>query len=192
MIASAFNFIKGWNDEKRIDLFTKLVGTLRRRFRFGFSAATIIDVYKQYGPTFAPPNSAYTFCALQCMWFVKEWADRFGHDGPIAYIFEDGAGYKAEMLEVRKAILQDDERRQRFRFETLTFANKKTSNPLQGADILAYETWKEMCNFIVPGREVRSFRKTAELLFQDDEGRYVHGYFDKEQFETGRPYVPSD
>lgn len=183
---------KDWNNCKRHDLFNRLVGILKLRFHHGFSAATIISHYSDFADEFARRSpmavSPYTFCVLQCFWFVGAWADRYRHPEPIQYVFEDGAGHAAELDVLCRQIEESDDRRRRFRFGGLSRAGKRDSPSLQAADILAYETWKEMANCIVLGREVRPVRQTAQILLLGEDHRYQHGYFDrmrlKEELES--------
>src|SRR5262249_31924670 len=67
----------------------------------------------------------------------------------------------------------------RGRYRTL-----KELQPLQAADIIAFETYKEMCNYIVPNRELRPRRRSMEELIKGAD--IFNGYFYKGNFEASR------
>jgi len=183
---------KGLTEEKRLELFQALVGILRRTFRFGVAASTIIEHYDENRPMLDPPLSPYSFCVLQCLQWIGEWAEKIGHAEHIGYVFENGAGFNGEVYSLRERIISNESLRHRYRLGSLVFEDKKILNPLQAADILAFEAWKEMCNYIIPGKEKRKLRKSAICLLRghvrvdlprwdgsSPEDRYRLGYFDR-------------
>ena len=90
------------------------------------------------------PEHPYAFCALMCLQSVADWADKVRYDGPIAYIFEGGAAHRGELDEIYKRIAKNEDAKRRYRLISLTYADKKEVNPLQAADILAYESYKNI------------------------------------------------
>jgi hypothetical protein len=181
---SKWGEFRGWTDDKKHRLFQKLVGTLRLRFHLGVSAAVIVSDYHAVRPLITSPEdremSAYTFCAIQCFHRIEVWADKHRYHDPIAYILEGGDNHDGEIYALESLIRKSEARKRRFRYGSLTFADKRQLNPLQAADILAYETWKEMENFVLPGARIRQPRHSARILLTGHEHRYSHGYYNKE------------
>lgn len=180
-----------WNKDKRIDVLTKLLKTIQFRIHLGVGAATVIQDFEAVAHKFNPPCSAYAFSIVQCLNFVGEWADECGHTQPIAYYFENGAGYNSEIDFWRQRILNKETTKRRYRFGSLTVIDKRDFPPLQAADILAYESYKEMCNFHLKGETPLPLRKSFELLGTGYTGRYRHGFFDKRSFESPIRYQES-
>ena len=88
----------------------------------------------------------YHICASICMKSLGQWAEKHGHQEPITYVFEKGAEHSGDVLEAHTKALKDPKMRSKFRLGELRFADKREAIPLQAADILAYEVWKDTCN----------------------------------------------
>lgn len=107
----------------------------------------------------------YTICVSYALQRIEEWADKYNHHDPIAYIFEKGTPNGGQLDYLKRLVQSSKELSRRFRIGSWTTAGKELS-PLQTADILAYETYKEMDNFIV-NKTGRPTRKSIERLTKD-------------------------
>ncbi len=169
----------GWNNEKGIELFQRLVLVLRKTFRRGFSATVDLSDYDNERFKSIRP---YVFCVLQCLRSVGAWARNAGLSEPIAYRLETGAGYNRAVDFIRQYILEERKRKDFFWFRSIALASKEECPPLQPADILAYESWKEVCNAIVPHGPRRPTRESARFLWEKHRHKYMKLYIDKEWF----------
>ncbi len=155
---------KGWDDEKRIELFQRLVLVLRKTFRRGFSAPVNLSDYDNERFKSIRP---YVFRVLQCLRSVGAWAKNAGLSEPIAHRLETGAGYNRAVDFVRQYILEERKRKDFFWFGSIALASNEECNLLQTADILAYESWKEVCNSNVPNCPGRPIREPARFLWEN-------------------------
>lgn len=166
---------KNWTDAKRIKVITQIIGAIKKRTEVGISTAIIRADYEKAKEKIGyPVVSAYSFCVFKALFHVEMWADEFKHTEPIAYVFEQGAGYQRELDDMRRWIESNEEIKKRLRWGSFTTADKRLLNPLQAADIHAFETYKEMDNFIVLQQEVRGLRKSMIELIK---GERYYGTF---------------
>ncbi len=103
---------------------------------------------------------------------------------PIAYRLETGAGYNRAVDFVRQYILEERKRKDFFWFGSIALASKEECNPLQAADILAYESWREVCDSNVPDCPGRPIRESGRFLWEKHTHKYMRLCIDKEWFEA--------
>lgn len=113
------------------------------------------EIYgKNYKTKFVKP---YGVCAMRCMDTLRRWMKSKSLDGPLAYVFEAGARYSGEFFESYKAAQKGSRFKQSYP-GGISFYDKRVMLPLQAADILAYEMYRELKNSIEgypnPRREV--------------------------------------
>jgi len=176
-------------EEHRIPLQVKLLATLKKRIQAIVVAATNKHDYfaaqmeRSYG------CKIYAYTAYQCLSGVAQWADETGYDAPIAYVFDHGGGSrelggKGTLDDLRTDIVRDSQLRQRFRIKELeswSYGLMKSLNPLQGADVVAYEAWKDLQNDFF-AKKRKYWRIAAEKLITME--RVYQGYFGKEEFSA--------
>jgi hypothetical protein len=120
----------------------------------------------------------YSFCAQECMRGMMFWLT---HERPrpgfVNYTFEcgaDGWGIFAKATESFQS-------HPHLRVGTISRAEKKAMFPLQAADALAFEIYKEMVNGILVKKRgetrVHPFRESAKRLFR--EGIDTATFYDK-------------
>lgn len=180
---------KGWDKQKHLSVIKQLIGTIRRRTQALFHAIVNKADYEEFckdkplpeNNYFALANGAYTFCIFKCLQQVEIWANENHHYEPIAYIFESGPKSNKSIEDIRR-IVQGEGIRERFRFGTITTADKRQLNPLQAADIIAFETHKEMMNAILPEKELREPRKSFTQILKGRSPMIYGGYCNKKVF----------
>lgn len=74
---------------------------------------------------------------------VAETLQEIGVEGRVDYVFESGSEGAGQMSRVFQANLKDQERREKLGLLSQRFENKRDFLPLQAADILAYELYKQ-------------------------------------------------
>ena len=72
----------------------------------------------------------------------------------IAYVFEEGQPHQRELIRLVDSL--SDEDKWFFRMASLNFGKKKVQNQLQAADIVAYESMKEIVRKVNPLNERRA------------------------------------
>ena len=122
-------------------------------------------------------DELYSFCAQECMRGMKFWLTRERHKaGLVNYVFE----YGAQGWGIFEKHTSDPVGRANFRTGTITRADKRVFFPLQAADALAFETYKEMVNGIMfqkrAAPRVHRPRHSARALFR--RGKDTATYYD--------------
>lgn len=124
--------------EQRIKMEKALIKIIRQTMTYGFSITVPEDQYNQIIPYDHRLGGAYSFCLRQCLIAVNSWATRTAFDGQIAYFFESGHRDQTEANGIMHKVFAVDALRERYRYVSHTFADKKKLLPLQAADLLAW------------------------------------------------------
>jgi hypothetical protein len=108
---------------------------------------------------------------------IRKWGEEKGYREPIAYVLESGSD-RQKVVNMSFQFM-DEEQRREYRIGSWTFADKRDMNPLQAADILAYEMTKEMCRRLDKSNTRPVRRSTQNLFMGHLDARLV--YADREQ-----------
>jgi hypothetical protein len=136
--------------EKRL-LIDRLTTIIKKHASIGifgaFHRSTYDEVLREiygddYKNKFVKP---YGVCAMRCIETTRRWMTSKSLDGPLAYVFETGARYSGQFFEAFKA-MQKIPRLKRMYPGGMSFYDKRDMLPLQAADILAYEMYRELIN----------------------------------------------
>ncbi len=173
---------RDWDKGKRETIIKRLLGIIKQYALSGFSAAVVRGDYErlreEHPGRWVTP---YGVCAAWCLRDVADWLESSNRDEYAGYVFERGfrgAGHMAEAFG-----RASDEVRRAYRFDALSFADKRAVIPLQAADILAYEVCKQVLRRT--GADGRPTRKSAVRLGSSIplRGKYF-------TYETLRRFVP--
>lgn len=126
--------------DQRIDLEKKVIALARNKSEFGFSVALTKEVYDSVAPKSLSMNfgGQYSFCLLQALIHVLNWANESKFDGEFSYFLEAGHASQREANGVLNKIFQFPETREVFKYASHTFGDKEKYLPLQTADLLAW------------------------------------------------------
>lgn len=93
-------------------------------------------------------RSFYAAGVFGCLTLAVDMMERKRRTGMIRYVFEDGADGRNEAEEMLKALKADPVTRNRFRIAGYSFESKTDPQfiPLQAADFLAYESYRQLDN----------------------------------------------
>lgn len=167
---SGYKQFKSLSKHNKQRLLDRLLTFLRIRARFGIGAAFYISSYDElvaegYGDEVGSP---YYWCAAICLHAVKRWANKQSCQYPITLVFEKGAKESGEFQKSFKKYRTTQDYKDNYRISSLTFLDKRQSLPLQAADILAYETWKYLCNELAanPRRPRWSMMELSKIPFK--------------------------
>ncbi len=120
------------NEAKRRSFLARLINIVTTRVRHTFADVVLMDDYHKVDETYhlSAIFKPYTIAARTCVTKVRKWAKRFNVDeGAIAYLFEDGATDKTDLIQ---RLTHDG-------VSNFSFIPKERSMALQAADLLAYE-----------------------------------------------------
>lgn len=178
-LESRHGHFKGWPAKRKLRVQKQAISIIGDNVLHGFSGAVVVDHYDEFFKTrpHLKPSSPYVFTMVATLTLMKVWIKENSIKQPIHYFYESGAGHSAEMSEVMNAT--DEIGWDYYRMKSVkswSFADKKDFLPLQSADILAYETYKQLVNTLA-GDVRRDLRKSAESLLRTVP-HYSH-YLDK-------------
>jgi Protein of unknown function (DUF3800) len=127
------------------DLYKTLLGLALKHTAKGTAylvSETIFNRVKPPGYTERWGN-AYAVCALLCIAEFGRWCHKNHPTEKIAHVFESGVANAGSAGRLMNLISQYQELRETYCHYSHTFVSKKDAIPLQVADILAYEIYKE-------------------------------------------------
>lgn len=192
-LESMLGEFRGWNKSRQIGVISRIHGIIHRRVRIGVSSAVIKSHYDKKSSSIKDSYGEhyYTFCALDCMRHVANWADERSYNEPIHYVFEQGAVGEKELRKKLEMFNADEESRAIYRLGGWDFADKREVVQLQAADVIAYETWKQMENRIIAG-ERRPMRKSLFNLLRQSKGTpHISNYFNEENLSELEAIIES-
>lgn len=156
---------KDWNNEKRVEVIKRLHRTIHRRVMVGIAASVVVADYDEVitpelRPGFGDPHE---FAVIACLKHIRRWGQENGYSEPIAYVFESGSDRQKIVNSSFQHAYLDEEKRREYRIGSWAFADKRDLNPLQAADVLAYEVMKEQSRRLEKGN-TRPVRRSMENL----------------------------
>lgn len=122
---------KGWENEKRIALMGKLITLIREHTQVAITAATIKADYETVRHHYGVSDYVYTL--YQAFGGVRDWADREGIPGPIAYVFSQRAASNGELEVLRQRIYKDTDLKRSLRVGSWTIQDIERTATLTGS-----------------------------------------------------------
>jgi hypothetical protein len=131
----------GWSSKKRLEFFESLTSIIARHAWAGYAVFIPIDRYTKAVSERAAKmlGGPYGLAALRLFFDVADTLRAVDPMAEIAYVLEDGARGKGQILKVYELKQQYDN----LRIRSLRFGTKDHFVPLQAADVLAYELYRE-------------------------------------------------
>jgi hypothetical protein len=136
---------KGWPEPKRRECFARLLEIINRNV---IGSVGMVIPTRAFEVAFAAGSRAfvggpYGLAAMQCAMALGQVMRLSGIKASIHYVFESGAEGYGQVAQAFQTLLDDAGSREYFRVRSLAFQNKLETVPLQAADILAYELYKQ-------------------------------------------------
>ena len=147
-----------WTEKQRRERLARLLNIIQSNV-LG-SVGTVIPL-KYFNDIFTPRTKAicggaYGLAAVANFMALGEILRHEQIDSWVNYVFESGAKGSGQILKVFNSNVRYLEMKERYRLLSLRFEDKRALLPLQAADIIAYELYKEMPRQLKKhGREVR-------------------------------------
>jgi len=173
---------RGWGPTRRNKFVGKAQGIIKRHTYIAVGSAVIKKDFEEVLPLPVRKffGGAYGWCAHECLLRASIWCEKAKHGEPIKWVFEKGTegsgqiGFYfqkcAEIPEVSKLM--------RVQHGGWSFQNKDVL-PLQAADVVAYEIFKQVKNQIVD-KGKKNVRLSALNLFRKKDEPYMK-YWDKDR-----------
>ncbi|MGB7556504.1 MAG: DUF3800 domain-containing protein [Candidatus Korobacteraceae bacterium] len=133
----------GWSVLKRNEVLVEFAEIIKRRAIVGFAVGLDAAHYRKMGPKFTREfGDPRRFCVIRLLRMI---VDRFSNIGGLSEIltlvFDDSEEMSLDYHRVVRELRKQDEYKKLI--GSVCFADDEVYNPLQGADLLAWETTKE-------------------------------------------------
>jgi len=165
---------RGWKQrdpQGRVAFISRLAAIICSRVRLGVSVSVPISEYRRIiVPSLSPGDDLFKQHYVFCMHACLEWINSrksvlaLGREDRIACVFDEHFGVHGNAVEHFRRL----KGKQPWGplFHGISFEDSKEFLPLQAADILAYENFKEMKNRVLPENPLHAQRKLFERLAQ--------------------------
>jgi hypothetical protein len=174
---SRWGEFKGWDKQRAVAFQKRLLTTIRLRTQARISVSVnVADFAEIVAPIAKGVYGAYGFCLFQCLQYLALWLQKYAGDEPVAYFFEQSDN-QGEIGRAMEFLLRHPEFVTKFHLYSYTFA-PKSLEPLQAADLLAYETWKHVTNRVLS--QGRAVRTSLENLMR---APHSGTYYDRKKLE---------
>jgi len=176
-----FTAERGWDQERRKNFLRELHPIIKARTRVALGSAVIKSDWEEVMPKWLRRFSGgvYGWCAHECVAASRVWCERSirEYKHPINWVFECGAEGAGQVTEMFSQLRKEPVLGREFHIGTLSFACKDVV-PLQAADTLAYEIFKQVENQIVDRGEKHDVRLSMKDLMRPQDPIYLK-YWDK-------------
>ncbi len=171
---------KGWDPNRRKSFLRELHPIIKSRTKVALGTAVIKKDWAEVMPSWLRRffGGVYGWCAHECLVASRVWCERpnRGYRHPIEWIFEKGAVGQGQVAAMFTELEAHPIYSKEYRIGPWSFACKNVV-PLQAADTLAYEIFKQVENQIVDGGE-RPVRFSTKDLIRPQDAPYLK-YWDK-------------
>lgn len=147
---------KGWDEARRLELQKELIPIIKETISCGICIAINVPEYDKHLQQMDKPEyeTAYVYAVRVAIALTAHESKRNGWMEPVAYLIERSiAKHKKQLRKAFSYVFESDlanNPANKNRLESLTTdANRIDNVPLQAADVVAYETWKDAHNVLV-------------------------------------------
>jgi hypothetical protein len=172
---------RGWDPTRRAAFLTELHPIIKSRTKVALDSAVIKEDWEEVMPNWLKRffGGVYGWCAHECVVASRVWCDRpirrYKH--PIDWVFEKGANGQGQVAQMFTELARDPILSKEYRIGTWGFACKNVV-PLQAADTVAYEIFKQVENQIVDRGEKHDVRFSVKDLLRPQDLPYLK-YWDR-------------
>lgn len=181
-LESSWGEFVGWKPEKRKEFVKKAHQIIKRRTYVAIGTAVVKADFEELFPGILKRfyGGAYGFCAILCLSSAKAWFDKKHQKDPIDWVFEQGTEGSGQISLLFDAVSKNVKMRNDFKLGNWSFARKNVL-PLQAADVIAYEVFKQVTNQIV-AQPWRKVRLSLEDLVRSQDDQHID-YWTREALE---------
>jgi hypothetical protein len=141
---------KGWNEERRKKFLQRLYPIIDGHVKEPIGSAVIVEDFESIVPTDLKNRlgGAYGWCANHCITAINVWCAQRKYNRPIQYVFEAGTAGYGQVEKMIQELYSNQNDREKYRIRGWSFQDKSVT-PLQAADVLAYEGFKQIENQVL-------------------------------------------
>ncbi|MBI4608672.1 MAG: DUF3800 domain-containing protein [Candidatus Rokubacteria bacterium] len=134
-----------WPKQKKRSRLRKLIDAANRHALAAIGIVIPANLYQRLSEQDrAVCDSPYRIAAMQCCAEIRRWLETFDSNAEVAYVFEAGAKGAGKVAEFFRAAMDEKAAKEHLRILSFKFEDKKRSAPLQAADILAWELYRNV------------------------------------------------
>jgi hypothetical protein len=176
-----FKEVNGWNPKRRRAFLRKLQPIIRRRTKVAIGAAVIKKDFEEVMPQHLKEmyGGVYGWCAQCCIVQARVWCEKpqRQYSDPIDWIFEAGTIGQGQVNKMFESLYKNRSDRKAFHIGGWGFKGKNVI-PLQAADVIAYEVFKQTENQIIDGGVKYGIRRSLSGLAREVDCDYLE-YWDR-------------
>ncbi|MGI9067069.1 MAG: DUF3800 domain-containing protein [Pyrinomonadaceae bacterium] len=164
-----------WPVKKKIWFLKELHKVIKKAYLRSFSSGVVVADYNNLSDAekFAI-GSPHVCAAINCVKQVGIWADKENREQPILYVFERGTVNDNVLMSVFDNTMSQSAK-EYYRMEKAALGDKRDMPQLQAADILAFETRKEVERELDNPNQRKARESIKNLTIPDlDEWFYVN------------------
>lgn len=155
---------EGWSKAKKIRVRQRLVTTIAKRTRHHFIVAVVLPDYaRAREERLTQGLSPLGFAILEILKKIGAWAQRQPPALTIDYFFEEQSEGRGDVSKAFEFIGNSPQHQERFRYSAWGWVSK-SSAPVQAADMLSYEVWKECVNGLLASPRRYPMRLSLKAL----------------------------
>ena len=177
-----FERTKGWNEKKRAEFLQRVHPIIRTYAKVPIGSAVIKKDFEAVMPDEVKKmvGGVYGWCAQECIVAVGMWCEHTNHRHPVRWVLEAGTTGHGQLEKGFEAIYDNSSMRDKCHLKGWSFEDKSV-RPLQAADVLAYEVFKQVDNQIVDKGTKHPIRiSMRHLMHATTDGRYLK-YWNRER-----------
>lgn len=165
---------KGWNGAHRTRFLQRVQPIIREHMTVPIGSAVIKEDFRKIIPKHIQEQfeGVYGWCAHDCLVAVSHWYSHRGYRKPIQWVFEAGTIGHGQVDAMFRELNSNPKTRGQYYIKGWSFQDKSII-PLQAADVLAYEVFKQVTNQIVDKGENYGVRFSMKNLIHATDDRYL-------------------
>jgi hypothetical protein len=186
--ANGGKFFRGWPISRRDELERRLIGIIKRRATIGVVASVRPEDHANFStPELVGRGGSYVLCLLWCVAGVAAWVAKHGYSGKIAYFFESGHQLASRADQAMQWLSKRPVLRDGSRYRAHSFVSKELSLPVQAADILAWQWYKDWSNRVGAKRRPRRLDLSALLSLPHMSSHLTTQHLEAMVTDAGQP-----
>jgi hypothetical protein len=172
----------GWSWQRSDTVYKELISIINDHNLFATAIAIVTEDFRRLisPEERAQSGDEYHIAMQKCFGeFARLIKQGTSPDELIAYVFERQDEFAAWALKIFQDTLKRENGEQRFRLGSMAYGDGMKSVPLQAADIIVYEAYREM------DRQIGKKYLTPNRYFSalTEKGAHYLGFFDAEKIE---------
>ena len=154
---------RDWDPVRRQKVREFVFTTIKIRTQCRMATGIEVEAIRAVVPP-SDDTRPYFWCVIELLKHIARWAGKYAPGQNIAYVFEDGTQGKGQIMEALDYVRRHRETWAKYHIASYAFGDKRKVVPLQAADVLAYECYKELTNRRLQPSNPRPRRRSLVTL----------------------------